>query len=178
LGAATQQNTHATSHSGFNNFLSSITSVGKPEAAVHAPIHSGRRPQCPDAPEHLDFAFRPSSRFRHGPAAVQPVLRRATCPRGRRCLPGVVAKRCLIQRSPLPESQDRGVKVLRSRTIRRRLRGSTNSCHIRHMAKGWKIVTVLPNPGGASPLQEWALVAIPDKAKAIRRSRRATHTPR
>jgi hypothetical protein len=36
------------------------------------------------------------------------------------------------------------------------------------MAKGWKIVTVIPNPGGASPLQEWALVAIPDKAEAIR----------
>jgi hypothetical protein len=36
------------------------------------------------------------------------------------------------------------------------------------MAKGWKIVTVIPNPGGASPLQEWALVAIPDKAAAVR----------
>ena len=64
--------------------------------------------------------------------------------------------------------QDRRVKVLQLRTIRRRLRGSTNSCHTRHMAKGWKIVTVIPNPGGASPLQEWALVAIPDKAEAIR----------
>ncbi len=80
----------------------------------------------------------------------------------------VIAKRCVIQRSPLPELQDRRVKVLQSRTIRRRLRGSTNSCHIRRMAKGWKIVTVIPNPGGASPLQEWALVAIPDKAEAIR----------
>jgi hypothetical protein len=36
------------------------------------------------------------------------------------------------------------------------------------MAKGWKIVTVLPNPGGAAPLQEWSLVAIPDKGEAIR----------
>jgi len=27
-------------------------------------------------------------------------------------------------------------------------------------AKGWKIVTVLPNAGGAVPLQEWSLVAI------------------
>jgi hypothetical protein len=36
------------------------------------------------------------------------------------------------------------------------------------MAKGWKIVTVIPNPGGASPTQEWALVAIADKAAAIR----------
>ena len=36
------------------------------------------------------------------------------------------------------------------------------------MAKGWKIVTVLPNPGGATPLQEWSLVAIPDKGEAIR----------
>ena len=34
------------------------------------------------------------------------------------------------------------------------------------MAKGWKIVTVLPNPGGI--LQEWSLVAIPDKGEAIR----------
>ena len=36
------------------------------------------------------------------------------------------------------------------------------------MTTGWKIVTVLPNPGGGSPLQEWCLVAIPDKANAIR----------
>jgi hypothetical protein len=36
------------------------------------------------------------------------------------------------------------------------------------MANGWKIVTVIPNPGGAFLLQEWALVAIPDKAEAIR----------
>ena len=36
------------------------------------------------------------------------------------------------------------------------------------MAKGWKIVTVLPNPGGAAPLQEWSLVAIADKSQAIR----------
>jgi len=36
------------------------------------------------------------------------------------------------------------------------------------MAKEWKIVTVLPNPGGATPLQEWSLVAIPDKGEAIR----------
>jgi hypothetical protein len=36
------------------------------------------------------------------------------------------------------------------------------------MVRGWNIVTVIPNPGGASPLQEWALVAIPNKAKAIR----------
>jgi hypothetical protein len=35
------------------------------------------------------------------------------------------------------------------------------------MAKGWKIVTVLPNAGGAAPLQEWSLVAI-DKSQAIR----------
>ena len=35
------------------------------------------------------------------------------------------------------------------------------------MTTGWKIVTVLPNPGGGSPLQEWSLVAIPDKGKAI-----------
>ena len=33
---------------------------------------------------------------------------------------------------------------------------------------GWKIVTVLPNPGGAAPLQEWSLVAIADKSQAIR----------
>jgi hypothetical protein len=37
-----------------------------------------------------------------------------------------------------------------------------------YMAKGWKIVTVLPNPGGAAPLQEWSLVAIADKSQAIR----------
>ena len=36
------------------------------------------------------------------------------------------------------------------------------------MTTGWKIVTVLPNPSGASPLQEWSLVAIPDKGEAIR----------
>jgi hypothetical protein len=36
------------------------------------------------------------------------------------------------------------------------------------MAKGWKIVTIMPNPGGESPLQEWALVAIPNKGEAIR----------
>ena len=36
------------------------------------------------------------------------------------------------------------------------------------MTTGWKIVTVLPNPSGASPLQEWSLVAIPDKGAAIR----------
>jgi len=41
-------------------------------------------------------------------------------------------------------------------------------CHIWYMAKGWKIVTVLPNPGGAAPLQEWSLVAIADKSQAIR----------
>ena len=37
-----------------------------------------------------------------------------------------------------------------------------------YMAKGWKIVTVLPNPAGAAPLQEWSLVAIADKSQAIR----------
>jgi len=36
------------------------------------------------------------------------------------------------------------------------------------MAKGWKIVTVIPNHGGASPTLESALVAIADKASAIR----------
>ena len=36
------------------------------------------------------------------------------------------------------------------------------------MTTGWKIVTVLPNPGGASPLQEWSLVAISDKSEAVR----------
>ena len=35
------------------------------------------------------------------------------------------------------------------------------------MTTGWKIVTVL-KPSGASPLQEWSLVAIPDKGEAIR----------
>jgi hypothetical protein len=35
------------------------------------------------------------------------------------------------------------------------------------MAKGWKIVTVMPDPGGASPLLEWSLVAIPE-GEAIR----------
>jgi hypothetical protein len=35
------------------------------------------------------------------------------------------------------------------------------------MAKGWKIVTVLPNAGSGAPLQEWLLVAIPDKGRAI-----------
>ena len=40
-------------------------------------------------------------------------------------------------------------------------------CHIWQMAKGWKIVTVLPNTEGA-PLQEWSLVAIADKSQAIR----------
>jgi hypothetical protein len=39
---------------------------------------------------------------------------------------------------------------------------------LRRMTTGWKIVTVLPNPSGASPLQEWSLVAIPDKGEAIR----------
>ena len=39
---------------------------------------------------------------------------------------------------------------------------------LRCMTTGWKIVTVLPNPSGASPLQEWSLVAIPDKGEAIR----------
>jgi len=48
------------------------------------------------------------------------------------------------------------------------LRRSTNLCHIERMVKGWKIVTVIPNPGGAAPLQEWTLVAIPDKAAAVR----------
>jgi len=28
------------------------------------------------------------------------------------------------------------------------------------MAKGWKIVTIMPNPGGELPLQEWALVLL------------------
>jgi hypothetical protein len=36
------------------------------------------------------------------------------------------------------------------------------------MTTGWKIVTVLPNRGGGAPLQEWTLVAIPDKGEAIR----------
>ena len=36
------------------------------------------------------------------------------------------------------------------------------------MAKGWKIVTVIPTPGRAAPRQEWALVAIADKNAAIR----------
>jgi hypothetical protein len=36
------------------------------------------------------------------------------------------------------------------------------------MAKGWKIVTIMPNSGGELPLQEWSLVAIPDKGEAIR----------
>jgi hypothetical protein len=36
------------------------------------------------------------------------------------------------------------------------------------MAKGWKIVTVLPSTGSGAPLQEWLLVAIPDKGQAIR----------
>ena len=36
------------------------------------------------------------------------------------------------------------------------------------MTKGWKIVTVLPKAGSGTPLQEWSLVAIPDKAAAIR----------
>jgi hypothetical protein len=35
------------------------------------------------------------------------------------------------------------------------------------MAKGWKIVTVLPSSGSGAPLQEWSLVAIPDKNQAI-----------
>jgi hypothetical protein len=41
-------------------------------------------------------------------------------------------------------------------------------CHIWYMAKGWKVVTVLPNTGGGTPLQEWSLVAIADKSQAIR----------
>jgi hypothetical protein len=41
-------------------------------------------------------------------------------------------------------------------------------CHIWQMAKGWKIVTVLPNTEGGAPLQEWSLVAIADKSQAIR----------
>jgi hypothetical protein len=44
----------------------------------------------------------------------------------------------------------------------------TNPCHIEHMAKGWKIVAVLPSKGGGAPLQEWVLVAIPDKGQAIK----------
>ena len=36
------------------------------------------------------------------------------------------------------------------------------------MAKGWKIVTVLPNSGSGAPLLEWSLVAIPDKSAAVR----------
>jgi hypothetical protein len=36
------------------------------------------------------------------------------------------------------------------------------------MTTGWKIVTVLPNRRGGAPLQEWALVAIPDKGEGIR----------
>jgi hypothetical protein len=36
------------------------------------------------------------------------------------------------------------------------------------MTPGWKIVTVLPNPGGGSPLQEWCLVAIAYKGSAVR----------
>jgi hypothetical protein len=36
------------------------------------------------------------------------------------------------------------------------------------MAKGWKIVAVLPSKGGGAPLQEWLLVAIPDKGQAIK----------
>ena len=46
--------------------------------------------------------------------------------------------------------------------------GATALRDIRPMAKGWRIVTVLPNPSGASPLQEWSLVAIPDKGAAIK----------
>jgi hypothetical protein len=41
-------------------------------------------------------------------------------------------------------------------------------CHNWQMAKGWKIVTVLPNTKGGAPLQEWSLVAIADKSQAIR----------
>jgi hypothetical protein len=41
-------------------------------------------------------------------------------------------------------------------------------CHIWQMAKGWKIVTVLPNTEGGAPLQEWSLVAIADKSQDIR----------
>ena len=36
------------------------------------------------------------------------------------------------------------------------------------MAKGWKIVTVLPSPAGGAPFQEWSLVAMADKSQAIR----------
>ena len=46
--------------------------------------------------------------------------------------------------------------------------GTKDEVSLRCMTTGWKIVTVLPNPSGASPLQEWSLVAIPDKGEAIR----------
>jgi len=36
------------------------------------------------------------------------------------------------------------------------------------MAKGWKIVTVLPATRGGAPQQEWLLVAIADKNQALR----------
>ena len=36
------------------------------------------------------------------------------------------------------------------------------------MTSGWQIAEVLPTPVGASPLQGWWLVAIPDKGEAIR----------
>jgi hypothetical protein len=36
------------------------------------------------------------------------------------------------------------------------------------MAKGWKIVTVLPATAGGPPRQEWSLVAIADKSAAIK----------
>jgi hypothetical protein len=48
------------------------------------------------------------------------------------------------------------------------VRRGTNPCHIEHMAKGWKIVAVLPSESGGAPLQEWLLVAIPDKGQAIK----------
>ena len=48
------------------------------------------------------------------------------------------------------------------------IRQNINPGYIERMARGWKIVTIMPNPGGATPLQEWVLVAIPDKAEAIR----------
>jgi hypothetical protein len=35
------------------------------------------------------------------------------------------------------------------------------------MAAGWKIVATTPNTGSGMPLQEWLIVAIDDKDKAV-----------
>jgi hypothetical protein len=52
-------------------------------------------------------------------------------------------------------------------SIARRLARGMDLCHIERVAKGWKIVTVLPTAAGEAPLQEWLLVAIPDKSRAL-----------